>query len=228
MAKEILNYLKDIPETFSSREGARRFAEQKEQQLRKSLSELETEKLKKIVEVLNNPKLESLVDEGKITLGIIKPNVNQSDFLPEDDDEASRIILNEIGEERVIFNIALKLTRKQAEEFYSPIRQKYESRIDPKTGKTVWDSILDFISSGSLTFLLIYDDGNNAIDWWRNKMGDTYPVNADKASIRGKFATMEMLPNNLVHGSDSKEEVKREIKCLARFLNNLYETGNGA
>ncbi|MCL4353035.1 nucleoside-diphosphate kinase [Patescibacteria group bacterium] len=225
MAKEAFNDLRDIPAAFSSREGARRFAKQRES-TQESLSGLEAEKLRKIVEVLKHPELEALIDEGKITLGIIKPNVNQSHLLPDNDDEASETILREIGEENVVFSIALALTRDQAEEFYAPIKSKYESKTDSKTGDTVWNLIVDFASSGPLTFLLIHREGGNAVDWWRNKMGNTYPADADKASIRGRFATMEMLPNNLVHGSDSKQEVKREIKCLAGFLGSLYETGD--
>ncbi len=55
----------------------------------------------------------------------------------------------------------------------------------------------------------------NAIAWWRDKMGDTRPENARKNnpnSIRARHSAE--LPNNIVHGSDSIESVRREVKIL--------------
>ena len=64
-----------------------------------NLDQLEQIRLVKIKAVLEHPELQNLIDENKITLGIIKPHVNEGKNLPKDDDEAAKVLLNEISEE---------------------------------------------------------------------------------------------------------------------------------
>lgn len=207
MAVELLRGLKEnIPSMFSTREGADRLAKSEV-----SLGELEREKLALIVEILGHPELDALIDEGKITLGMIKPHADRGKYdLPLTDEQAAEKILAEIGQEKIIFSMALALSRNQAEEFYQPIKEKYPCRI--------WNSIVSQASSGSLTWMLIYDEGGQAIKWWRERMGSTHPKDASPDSIRGKYAIEENIPNNLVHGSNQTSEVKREIGVLRDAL----------
>lgn len=201
---------------FSTRTEARDVAEGE-----LTLGELECQKLSGIIEILSHSELESLINEGKITLGIIKASANQGRYEESlADEEAAEKILKEIGEERVVFKASIKLTREQAEDFYSSVRDKYADEIN-KSGRSVWDLIIDHAYSGPLTFLLIYDEEGKAIEWWREKMGDTHPAQADSQSIRGKYALEKNLPNNLVHGSDRKAEVKRELGVLKRALESF-------
>lgn len=217
--REIITNLQSVsvPKIFSSREMAKQFAD-RERSIRESLTKLEIEKMRGITEVLGHTELDSLIDEGTVTMGIIKPQANQGVGMPESDEEATLRLIDAIGKDRIVFHASLVLSRNEAEEFYAPIRQKYESRIDEVRKITIWDSIINFASSDPLTFLLIYDEGGNAVKWWRSKMGSTNPDMATPNSIRGMYATADMLPNNLVHGSESKTEVKREVSVLKRFL----------
>lgn len=52
-------------------------------------------------------------------------------------------------------------------------------------------------------------------------MGKTRPNEADSNSIRGKYALQEKLPNNLTHGSDSIDSVKRELDVLKSIVADL-------
>ena len=79
----------EIPQVFSSR----RLAKETMiglQEGSSTLNELEQIKLAKIVQVLQHQELQTLIDEGKITLGIEKPHANEGKNLPADDDEAAQ------------------------------------------------------------------------------------------------------------------------------------------
>ncbi len=216
----IVDHLSDlqIPEMFSSRAKAGEFFDGE-----KTIAELEKEKISRISDVLIHPELESLINEGKITLGIIKPKANEGRDLSPDDDQAAQSILGEIGEENVIFSLSLKLTRQQAEAFYRPnkrIQEVMTDSADPSI--TVWESVSRFTSSAPLTFVLIYRPQGDAVEWWREKMGSTNPQRArdeNPDSIRARHA--QGLPNNAVHGSDSIDSVRTEVRALANILKTI-------
>ena len=73
--------------------------------------------------------------------------------------------------------------------------------------KPFFGELVDFITTGStLAFVL---EGEGAIATARKTIGATNPADADPGSLRGRFALA--MPNNLVHGSDSRESAAREI-----------------
>lgn len=187
-----------------------------------SISELEHAKLQKIETVLNDPYLDQLIDDGKLTLGIIKPHANEGKGLPGADGDAAGKLMEEVGEENIIFSFSTRLSSEQAREFYSDIIEQYKEIPLPNgDGKNVWDSINEFSQSGPLTFLLIYRPEGGAVQWWRERMGKTKATEADPESIRGKYAIQENLPNNLTHGSDSEESVKKEVRVLRYVVSEL-------
>src|SRR3990167_531688 len=61
------------------------------------LDELEREKLQKIVQILRHPGLQSLIERGKITLAMIKPQAYDGRDLPSDDDQATKALISKIG-----------------------------------------------------------------------------------------------------------------------------------
>ena len=76
-------------------------------------------------------------------------------------------------------------------------------------GKPFFESLLEFITSGSLVAAVV--EGPRAIAAFRQLAGGTDPV--DKAvpgSIRGDFGLETQY--NLVHGSDGPESAARELK----------------
>jgi len=209
-----------VPYGFSTRELAQRTTEGIYQE-RLELGELERKKLHKINEVLRHPELQAFIDEGKITFGVIKPQAYAGRNLPEDDDEAARILMDEIGDENIVFSFPTILTEQQVEQFYGDVKEKYQAIVEQ--GRSVWDSISEFAQSGPLTFMLIYREDGDAITWWREKMGKTRPNEASPSSIRGKYALQENLPNNLTHGSDSVESVKKEVNILGGIVAGITD-----
>lgn len=206
----------DKPHSFSNRS----MADQTLEGLRNeslALGDLEKKKLKEIRQMLSNPELESLIDEGNVTLAVIKPHANAGKNLPENDEDAAAKLIDEIGQDNVIFSFSTRFNEDQVDDFYGGEKEKLSS-VTSGSGESAWDSIVKFTPSGPVTFLLIYREEGNAVEWWRERMGKTQPKLADPDSIRGKYAIQENLPNNLTHGSDSIESVKREVGHLRNVV----------
>lgn len=212
MDKETLKSLMP-PEAFTRKNVARGDAI--------SVGELQRIQLEKLLEVLAQSELEDLIEEGKITLGLIKPNAYEGKNLPENDALAADYLLDKIRD-HVAFSFSTRINRDEAEEFYQPIKEQYSQRPSEKDpGISIWESTIAFTISGPITFVLIYDENGKAIEWWREKMGNTYADRANSDSIRGQHAIRDNLPNNLVHGSDGKGSVRREINVLISHLKRI-------
>lgn len=225
MVEEVKNI--DAPKTFSKRSLARdTIIGLREHPESFELSTLERERLSRVHDVLTHPGLDLLIEQGKVTFGMVKPQAYESRDLVESqeqqfDDLASQRIIGEIGD-NVIFQLPIVFTKENAEDFYGPIKDRYQG-IKLPDGRTVWDTIMKLVTSGPATAMLIYREEGDAIPWWRNKMGKTNPTEADPQSIRGKYALPDNLPNNLVHGSDQPAEVKREISVIASIVGDLVK-----
>ncbi len=219
MSKETINPFEQavVPEPNRTRSGAREFFSKKTEGAEYEPSDLE--KLINLKSILDSKQVDNLFMNGKLTIGIVKPRANEGMGLPDNDEEATNIIMDEVGRDRIMLAFSKKLTKEQAEKFYQPNREAQEKRIiDDKTGLTVWDSVVEFTHSDSLTFLIIYDKDSNAINWWRERMGATNPDKANNGTIRRNHATALMLPNNLVHGSDSIKSALREKNILSEII----------
>ncbi len=213
---EITKVLGDVPYIFSRRSVAGK-AVDGIYGGNVAISQQEATKLAIIVDILKSPDVEDLVESGKITLGMIKPQVGTALGLPVNDDEAARVLLQEVDPSKVVFNFSYKFTHAQTEVFYALIKEQYQDVMTP-IGNSIWESLYNFAPSGPLSIMLLHDEDSEAVQWWRNRMGNTQPGQAAKNSIRGRHAVQEMLPNNLVHGSGSIEEAKREIGLVADIL----------
>ena len=77
-------------------------------------------------------------------------------------------------------------------------------------GKPFFDSLVEFITSGPS--LAMVWEGEQAITNIRNLMGVTDPSTAELGTIRGDIAST--IGRNLVHGSDSTENAKKEINLF--------------
>jgi nucleoside-diphosphate kinase len=71
-----------------------------------------------------------------------------------------------------------------------------------------YKGLVKFMTSGPIVMQVL--EGNNAVAKYREIMGATNPANADVGTIRKEFA--ESIEANSVHGSDSAENAKKEIK----------------
>jgi nucleoside-diphosphate kinase len=74
--------------------------------------------------------------------------------------------------------------------------------------KPFFKDLLKFITSDPIIAAVF--EGENAIEVARNTMGKTDPAKAVKGTIRADLG--ENIERNMVHGSDSEENAKIEIK----------------
>ena len=71
-----------------------------------------------------------------------------------------------------------------------------------------YKDLVKFMTSGPIVVQVL--EGQNAIAKYREVMGATNPANAAPGTIRKEFA--ESIEANSVHGSDSPENAKKEIR----------------
>lgn len=76
--------------------------------------------------------------------------------------------------------------------------------------KPFFNDLVDFITSTPIIAAVF--EGDRAIEAIRQTMGATDPIKASAGSIRGDFGLD--IQQNLVHGSDSAENVEREISLF--------------
>ena len=90
----------------------------------------------------------------------------------------------------------IRMTKSHAEGFYTVHR-----------GKPFFEELTNFMSSGQTMVLAL--EKENAVEAWRETIGNTDPEKAAEGTIRKDFATS--LSKNAVHGADSDENAELEI-----------------
>lgn len=123
------------------------------------------------------------------TLTILKPDCVKKELIG----EVTRRI-QEAG-----FHIAAmkmtRLTKATAGGFYAVHKER-----------PFYDDLCEFMSSGPCVPMIL--EKENAIEDFRKLIGATNPAEADEGTIRANFA--DSIQNNIVHGSDSVENGKKE------------------
>jgi len=84
-------------------------------------------------------------------------------------------------------------------------------------GKSFYEKLVKFMISGPIVVLIL--KGENAIQNWRDIMGDTDPEKAAKGTIRNRFGTT--VRKNAVHGSDSQQSAVREINFFFNYMERI-------
>ena len=97
--------------------------------------------------------------------------------------------------------------RKLTEEI---IDEHYAHLID----KPFYPSIKNYMLSDYVVPMIVY--GENAVETMRDLMGPTKSIEAPAGTIRGDYGNKEKIEENIIHGSDSKENALIEIE---RFFN---------
>ncbi len=90
----------------------------------------------------------------------------------------------------------VKLDAKTAGEFYRVHKER-----------PFYSALVQFMTSGKCIPMVL--EKENAIEDFRNLIGNTDPAMAEEGTIRKEFATSKQ--NNIVHGSDSEESANFEI-----------------
>lgn len=89
-------------------------------------------------------------------------------------------------------------------------RELAERHYEEHKGKAFFEPLLAYITSGPVVCMVA--EGENAVAMCRAMMGKTNPQDAAPGTIRGDFG--QVTGRNLIHGSDSPESAKREIKLF--------------
>ena len=124
------------------------------------------------------------------TFSIIKPDATKRNLTGS---------INKIIEDnglRIIAQKRIKLSIKQAKEFYSVHSEK-----------PFFNDLVDYMTSEPVVVQVL--TGINAIENYRKVMGATNPNNAEDGTIRKKHALN--VQENSVHGSDSPDNAEKEI-----------------
>lgn len=124
------------------------------------------------------------------TFSILKPDATERNLTG-----AINAIIEKAGL-RIIAQKRVRISREQAEKFYSVHRER------PFFGELV-----DFMISGPVVVQVL--QGENAIARYREVMGATDPAKAADGTIRKIHA--RSIGENSVHGSDAPDTAAREI-----------------
>ena len=124
------------------------------------------------------------------TLSIIKPDAVERNL------ENEIKLIFEKNELKITKNKKVKINKREAEEFYK-VHQT----------KPFYEDLCNYLSSGPIVVMIL--EGDDAIAKNRQLMGATDPLKADDGTIRKIYGIS--IDKNSVHGSDSKENAKKEI-----------------
>lgn len=125
------------------------------------------------------------------TFSIIKPDATRRNLTGAINATIEKAGLRIVAQKRV------KWKQADAKKFYA---------VHAK--RPFYKDLVKFMTSGPIVIQVL--EGNNAVAKYREVMGATNPANADAGTIRKEFA--ESIEANSVHGSDSLENAKKEIK----------------
>ena len=125
------------------------------------------------------------------TFSIIKPDATRRNLTG-----AINARIEEAGL-RIIAQKRVKWKQADARKFYAVHRER-----------PFYRDLVKFMTSGPIVMQVL--EGNNAVAKYRDIMGATNPANAEPGTIRKDFA--ESIEANSVHGSDSAENARKEIK----------------
>lgn len=125
------------------------------------------------------------------TFSIIKPDATRRNLTG----EINSMI--EAAGFRIVAQKRIHITLSQARRFYAVHAEK-----------PFYNDLCEFLSSEPVVVQVL--EKENAINDYRKLMGATNPANAEKGTIRNKFALS--IDQNSVHGSDAPETAANEIK----------------
>lgn len=95
-------------------------------------------------------------------------------------------------------------------------KAKWEMFYAEHKGKDFFENLVNFMCSGPIIAAIL--EKENAIEDFRTLIGSTNPANAAKGTIRNLYGNTKMYaqgkPANAIHGSDSAENVQKEIEFL--------------
>lgn len=144
---------------------------------------------------------------GNLTLALIKPHAHL-------ERKVGQIIARA---EEAGFGILLakmvQLRPEGADEFYAEHKEK-----------DFFPKLKQYMCSGPLWALVLTKE--NAVEEWRNLIGNTDPAKADAGTIRHDFGRHDNITLNAVHGSATDHDARQEILFFFSRELNVAEKVN--
>jgi nucleoside-diphosphate kinase len=125
------------------------------------------------------------------TLSIIKPDATKRNLTGAINSKIEAAGLRIIAQKRI------KWKKKDAEAFYRVHKDR-----------PFYKDLVKFMTSGPIVLQIL--EGDDAVAKYRKVMGATNPADAEAGTVRKDFA--QSIEANSVHGSDSAENAKKEIR----------------
>lgn len=190
------------------------------------------------VEKLSTPEINQWIEEGKLTLGLIRPQVGtepgfQGNIQGFKDREVVDYVVKKFikpNRMEVFTSFSVVFDEKCISEFYPEnIRNRlknleahYPEGAQRKGYLNRWEQFTDLMTSGPTTAMLIFSQDGQAVEHWRRLLGNwNVEENRTPNSIRGSLAMDNN--NSIAHGSDSPESVARELGVLKSALKRFIK-----
>lgn len=176
-----------------------------------------------LAELIAGEELQALIDDGYVSLGLIRPGVGpDTNRLGLDDIAAAEEIEKKIQGLGILAKFSFTFDKQSVNEFYDG-PAKYDSMMPSKPLRNArfdnrWEEFEQMMTNGPTTALLLY--GEDAVATWRAHLGHwNIEKYNDPHTIRGALGVDNY--NNLVHGSDASENVSRELSIIARCIDRI-------
>lgn len=185
--------------------------------------------LQEIISILKSQEFREEVRAGKVTVGMIKPRLEEAvkdgTVQTVKDWERAQEIINIISSQiDTILQISVQFTEPMVEEFYAGKPKEAQLQNPPinpdrygQRHENRWQEFMALMTSAPVTFLILAKEDGTAIDTWRQMLGGSWDINQAKpGSLRATYPHENH--NNIFHGSDSPESVLKELDFLIAYL----------
>lgn len=182
--------------------------------------------VKQVRELLSSSEMEELIDDGNVTIAMIKPrldlHMNTTAVNFNYDAGLADFLTDQIPADlEPVLSVSFQMTEAMLNEFYAgELKQRMQDAPKNAEGQTRWEMFQELMESGPVTFLILHSPEGDAIDTWRKAMGTKWNIDYlrenEPDSLRAKYALTN--DNNLLHGSDSPESALKELNFIIRHM----------
>lgn len=173
-----------------------------------------------ILERLQADDIEELLNSGKATLALLRPNA-QTSIKPEFAQlgDVTATIEQDIKNLGILLKFRFQFDDLGICEFYNGNSRLNQMARPPEKYphfKSRWDEFVHLMTSDDVQGYILVAE-SDAITTWRDQVGSWDIENkSDPTTLRGKFGIHNY--NNLLHGSDSTSEAMRELDVITRCM----------
>lgn len=181
--------------------------------------------IRELISILDSSDIKQQIQDGKLTIGMIKPRLDihmkgSTEISFAEDARLLKQLMGQIKEPlEPVVSVSFYMSEEMLETFYAGDPKNRMLGVRTEDGNTKWDDFKSMMSTGPVTFFLLHSKFGNAVDEWRNQMGESWNIDlVSKGKLRKNAKTNN---NNLTHGSDSPESVYKELEFIKKYLLTL-------